>query len=494
MEPPSAAVQCYSAPVEVRGYENKWYMALLAGIDLEAKEARISFENNVWQPRIVPIDTVRFVPKKVVSGHSFQPGVGDTVEVLSLGSDFTPPSWCLGTVSGVKDGLYYIQQEPGGGDDEEEERNTLKLERQQTIVELNHLRAPSKPRESPEQLWDDSTKCSPVLTNLKSEIFEVPQSLSDWLVSDDGRACMRYIAVRVRLASISVQTTHCDHPRVYLIGIAHLTARARMLLTIHVKHQVEIQSFHDHRRLSATRQRRQQAAAKASAGGRKQSGNDNAKESCSSGSKNLAVQRSAPSLSTVRTTTHEKLTEEKSRNFVIKFCTTRRLLGLTIGSLVIIEGPFESASALARKRLEFFIVKYPIEQESVQWVVGPKYSNLSALAERTSLHYARYSDTDDMGESRPCIEMCGRAEEIDEAKTMIESHLLYRGVFHDAQVGKEMVMESNQQSEMENSERRGSSKYFDEGFGSRESISSETLAASTIDSMDRSSICGALGP
>lgn len=154
--------------------------------------------------------------------------------------------------------------------------------------------------------------------------------------------------------------------------------------------------------------------------------------------------------------------------------------------------------------------RYPIEQESVQWVVGPKYSNLSALAERTSLHYARYSDTDDMGESRPCIEMCGRAEEIDEAKTMIESHLLYRGVFHDAQVGKEMVMESNQQSEMENSERRsnsdyrglvvgivftgGSSKYFDEGFGSRESISSETLAASTIDSMDRSSICGALGP
>lgn len=141
--------------------------------------------------------------------------------MLSLGSDFTPPSWCLGTVSGVKDGLYYIQQEPGGGDDEEEERNTLKLERQQTIVELNHLRAPSKPRESPEQLWDDSTKCngagiepgwmgsqrllvtgSPVLTNLKSEIFEVPQSLSDWLVSDDGRACMRYIAVRVRLASV----------------------------------------------------------------------------------------------------------------------------------------------------------------------------------------------------------------------------------------------------------------------------------------------------
>lgn len=51
------------------------YMALLAGIDLEAKEvsvlfdsgvgtggcytqARISFENNVWQPRIVPIETV----------------------------------------------------------------------------------------------------------------------------------------------------------------------------------------------------------------------------------------------------------------------------------------------------------------------------------------------------------------------------------------------------------------------------------------------------
>ncbi|KAF4757991.1 fragile X mental retardation, partial [Perkinsus olseni] len=115
------------------------------------------------------------------------------------------------------------------------------------------------------------------------------------------------------------------------------------------------------------------------------------------------------------------------------------------GSMVIIEGPSEPALTLARRRLEFFITKYPIESDSVQWVVGPRFSNLSALAEQTALHYARYSDTDEAGEERPCIEMCGRADEIDDAKSVIESHLLYREVFQDITAERRKI-ESSQHS------------------------------------------------
>lgn len=62
--------------------------------------------------------------------------------------------------------------------------------------------------------------------------------------------------------------------------------------------------------------------------------------------------------------------------------------------------------------------------KTVRSVVGPRFSNLLTLAEDTALHYARCSDTNDVGECTPCIEMCGRAEEIDEATKLIESRLL----------------------------------------------------------------------
>ncbi|KAF4726634.1 fragile X mental retardation, partial [Perkinsus olseni] len=329
MEPPSAAVQCYSAPVEVRGYENKWFTAQLAGIDLKASEVRIAFQSNVWQPRIVPVEAVRCVPKRATPG-SFQPGPGDTVEVLSLGSDSTPPCWSLGVVRVVRDGLYYVNQQPDG------DEGPLPSDREDTIVELDHLRAPVQPQGSPEHLQDDLVECASSLTKLKTEIYEVPQSLADWLISDDGRACMKYIAVRVKLSLISVQTSLCDHPRVHLIGFAHTTARACMLLSIHVDHQLEIQSFH-HRRLLALRNRQHQQQPRATTGGRSQRrAGDGRISARASGPRKTTLQRSSSSSSsTVKSAAavaSENLTDlEAPRNLVVKFATTRRLLGLTIG-------------------------------------------------------------------------------------------------------------------------------------------------------------------
>ncbi|KAF4716960.1 fragile X mental retardation, partial [Perkinsus olseni] len=324
------------------------FTAQLAGIDLKASEVRIAFQSNVWQPRIVPVEAVRCVPKRAAPG-SFQPGPGDAVEVLSLGSDSTPPCWSLGVVRVVRDGLYYVNQQPDG------DEGPLPSDREETIVELDHLRAPVQPQASPEHLQDDLVECASSLTKLKTEIYEVPQSLGDWLTCDDGRACMKYIAVRVRLSlvwppppppraappvepihlQISVQTSLCcDHPRVHLIGFAHTTVRASMLLSIHVDHQLEIQSFHHRRLLALGKQQHQQP--RATTGGRSQRrAGDEGMAVRPSGPRKTTLQRaSSSSSSTVKSAAvaSENPTDlEAPRNLVVKFATTRRLLGLTIG-------------------------------------------------------------------------------------------------------------------------------------------------------------------
>mmetsp|Transcript_7497 Transcript_7497/g.6257 ORF Transcript_7497/g.6257 Transcript_7497/m.6257 type:complete len:118 (+) Transcript_7497:287-640(+) len=80
-------------------------------------------------------------------------------------------------------------------------------------------------------------------------------------------------------------------------------------------------------------------------------------------------------------------------------------------------------------------------------------------------------------------------DEIEKAKTLIESHLHYREVFRDMKAKRINMIDAA------HSVSKGKPPMLAGGgeiFGSKESISSETPAASTIDSMDRSSVCGTL--
>ncbi|KAF4661600.1 fragile X mental retardation [Perkinsus chesapeaki] len=497
MQPPSAAVSCFSSRIEVRGFGNKWFVGQFAGIDVIAGEVRVTFPDNIEQPRIVPISAVRFIPKRSSGLSPFKPSSGDRVEVWSDGGDACPPFWSPGVVIGTRDGVYIVKLEEANeeGTDDDEPRPA-----EETLFQASQIRPPTclplevgredegsggyfEGGDEKEEALDrngdvgelssssrDNT--APLLSKLKSKVIDLPLSLSEWLISEDGKGCMRHIAASARLISVDSAKSN-KTPR-------------------------------------AAPPKKQIASTK---------GSEKHSKPAAAPPRPLTNDHSSSSSVSLRS----KQPEPAEGKIIIKFPTTRRLVGLTIGkvganirsvqeeldvhvrvlevcndsptgSMVIIEGTCEDDVALARRRLEFFITKYPIPEESVQWVVGPRFSNLAALSEQTGLHYARYADLDDAGQKQPCIEMCGRVDEIEKAKTLIESHLHYREVFRDVKAKRiSLINAINAQSISSSSGKPPTSLSIGvEKFGSKESISSETPAASTIDSMDRSSVCGTL--
>merc|ERR1712129_28170 len=61
----------------------------------------------------------------------------------------------------------------------------------------------------------------------------------------------------------------------------------------------------------------------------------------------------------------------------------------------------------------YVVVRIPVEQEQVGWIVGRQYKRLTDIAKKAELHYARFND-------RECaIELCGLRYQIEDAKMLI---------------------------------------------------------------------------
>lgn len=99
--------------------------------------------------------------------------------------------------------------------------------------------------------------------------------------------------------------------------------------------------------------------------------------------------------------------------------------------------------------------RYPIPQDCIGWVIGRRFATLHEIADSANLNYARLEDTS----HSPCLVLCGRRQDLDDAKLLLDSHLQYHDVFEDmAKESRELGDEFYRLNDVPDYQRRGKGK------------------------------------
>merc|ERR1719238_2720297 len=100
--------------VEVRKNDKAttWYNARILDVSSEPNNLiKVGFENKIWADREVPASCVRNCPLDKCDPGSFDPQVGEVVEVRVNASDNNPSGWSLGRVKNIKNSFHFISFE-----------------------------------------------------------------------------------------------------------------------------------------------------------------------------------------------------------------------------------------------------------------------------------------------------------------------------------------------------------------------------------------------
>ncbi|KAF4695319.1 fragile X mental retardation [Perkinsus olseni] len=332
------SVHRYSPLVEIRDETapQKWFEGYLADVDVAKKMITVAFQDDVWGPKTVPMSQARLVPsltsKALSSAYEYMPREGDTVEVRSPATGHAPVSWWSGPTS---------------------------------------------------------------LSDLSSETVKVPKVLGDWIMSDDGQGCLNQVAIKSGLLKITPRADQKTGPSVTLIGSQRDIHRAKLLLDVHVKHQKEIQGFHEKRQAML---------------------DESASFNIDSDLVGVMIGKNGAHINRVikdygvEVNVADKGTarDPKSRR-------------------VVIYGPSVDAVNKARAELEYLTERYPIPQDCIGWVIGRRFATLHEIADSANLNYARLDEST----GSPCLVLSGRRQDLDDAKLLLDSHLQYHDVFED---------------------------------------------------------------
>lgn len=381
----------HGTAVEVRKNPKSttWYNATLK--DLKGDSVVVSFEDEIWPSRDVPSSSVRMCPK-VQSDDSFAPGPDEAVEVLTASSESSPSGWAEGRVRTIKNDFYFISFSGHGQD---------------MIVEKSALR-----RVSNEMPLD--------VSNLARRIVEVVPELQAWIRTQDSQGCLAHVRAKGRLlvASVSEPKTNGAPYGVRLIGgERELDLGEKLLVQIHFKHQIKMQWFHDMREKFLERLE-----------GQKEWWSTQHVEvfQVEQSATGKIIGKKGENIKALRqkydvdVELEEGWDEEKNR----------------AAMTVTISGKSEESVTAAREEIEFVTVKIPVAPDQVGWILGKGYQNISEIAKKTELHYARFDD------KAKCIELCGRRQEVEVAKLLISVHSEYLPVYQDMDEEQHAIQQS----------------------------------------------------
>ncbi|KAF4662409.1 fragile X mental retardation [Perkinsus chesapeaki] len=409
----------YAPIVEIRddSAPQKWFEGYLADVDVANKTISVVFQDDVWGPKTVPMSQARLAPsltsKALNSPYDYRPGIGDTVEVRSPATGHAPVSWWTGEVLSIRaDEFFYVKNadlhEP-------------------IIVERANIRHPVG---FPADGSDSGRSQSSIrLDDLRSETVKIPKLLGEWIMSDDGQGCLNQVAIKSGLLKITPRVDSKTGPTVTLIGNQRDIHRAKLLLEVHVKHQKEIQGFHEKRQnmLNALSSRREKL------------------ESQESTSFNIDSSLVGDYGVEVNVADKGTAREPDSRR-------------------VVIYGPTVEAVNKARAELEYLVERYPIPPDCIGWVIGKRFTTLHEIADSAHLNYARL---DESSSDSPCLVICGRRQDLDDARLLLDSHLQYHDVFEDmAKESRELGDEFNRLGDASGI-RRGKGKGKGKGAGGK---------------------------
>jgi len=279
---------------------------------------------------------------------------------------------------------------------------------------------------------------------MQQATFKIAPGLREWMNTDDASGCLARIEADAGLMFIKVGRNDLK-----LVGDDKATQRAKMLLDVHQKHQVQIQNFQDMRekRLSALEKRRNRIEG--------------------TGYKHSIEIQIDPSFVRRVIGTKGETIRAVMQKYEVNIhipdgddsepTRTVRIFG---NSLENIEK--------ARGEVEFIEEVYPevIEPAMFNWIRGRGDKTIKLFKELTGIVYARL-DRD----SRQMI-VCGTKNAVEEAMAMFETHMMYYPVF--SQMDEEMEQLVCQLEEHGDYNARNDFWYRendDDGYGGKSSAS-----------------------
>jgi len=344
-----------------------WYNALI--LDISGNDICIEFEDEIWPSTEVPASSVRRPPPS--RGEAWEPVIGEPVEVLVAVTEASPSGWCLGHLKKIANGSFYFVALEGVAKGQADK-----------IVQREELR-------------NVSTEPPVDVGSLIRRKIPVHRDLHTWIRSQDCLGCLSDVQTRGRLLGAScIDGGDSDVPYVLLVGDQRAVNLGEKLLTeIHFKHQVKMQRFQVHREklmeMIAHHESHHQARYSETV-------------SVESGFVGRIIGKKGENI--------KKLQEENNVNISIK---DPEDYGKDSVTTISIYGSSMEQVRKAREEIEYVVVRIPVEQDQVGWIVGRQYKRLTDIAKKAELHYARFND-------KECaIELCGLRYQIEDAKMLI---------------------------------------------------------------------------
>lgn len=391
-EAPAGGAKHVVGTVEVLKDEHTrmWYSAQV--LDTKPGEKLlVGFDGKIWPNQEFPYSKVRKPMRQTQADlDKFNPRVGEEVDLRVNATEHQPAAWGAAVVKNIKHGFYFVTRSTnGGGHDAQSE----------AIVEKSMLR----PTLAGGCLDADGGGVS-----MKMDSFKIAPGLRDWVTTDDAAGCLARIEADSGLMFIKVGRNELK-----LFGDDKSAQRAKMLLDVHQKHQIQIQTFQEMRekRLSALEKRRNRIEGT----GYKHSIEIQIDPSFVKrviGAKGEAIRAV---MAQYEVNIHIPDEDESSPT------RTVRIFG---NSLENIEK--------ARGEVEFVEEVYPeaIDPSMINWIRGRGDKTLKLFKELTGIVYARVDK-----DSQQMV-ICGTRNAVENAIAMFETHMMYFPVF--SQMDEEM--------------------------------------------------------
>lgn len=393
-----------------------WYNAVL--LDVKGENVVVGFEGNVWPTREVAAASVRPCPPSGLADEDiFQPEVDDDVEVFFSATEASPSGWLKGKVKTVKTDFYFISSVGG-------------VQRaQEFIVERSSLRPCSA-----EYALDTSS--------YERRVVPVPQDLHAWVRSQDSLGCLSHVQKSSGLVLTSCQNLEAASkasPQVVLVGPERALALGEKLLTqIHFKHQLEMQKFHEQREVYVKRLEEWQ------------------EWYSTRHSQTFMVDQSLVGRMIGKKGENLKKVREK---YDVEIKITDNASGLD--SKVVVVGETAESVHKARDELELVTERLELKQDQVGWVLGKGYQNISDIAKKTDLLYARFDD------NNGCLELCGSRSQVEDARMLIQVHAEYQTVYKSMDEEQSQMRQSFEKLDAQDSKGPGKGPGKGTGKGSR---------------------------
>jgi len=374
----------HGTPVEVRKNPKAttWYSATM--LDINGDNIRVGFEEETWPTREVPAYSVRRCPQEV-PGEAFDPKVDEAVEVVTA-SESSPSGWALGRVKAIKNSFYFIGFVGSSRGP------------QDLIVERSALR-----RVNSEPSVDTSA--------LVRRLIPVDNELHIWIRSQDSIGCLSHVQNKGRLLvsscmNIVASPDSPDPPQVLLIGDEHaVDLGEKLLLQIHFKNQIEMQRFHEQREVLMERLTERQRWYS---------------------TQHKEVFTAEQSLvGKIIGKKGEHINKVREKHGVEIHLQDENSNDSTGSKIVTVTGQTAEAVKKARDELEYISVKIPVESDQIGWILGRGFQNISDIARKTELHYARFDDKTNS------LELLGLRHQVEDAKLMISAHREYLPAYQD---------------------------------------------------------------